>query len=147
SAPVAIINDTLAQQFFHARSPVGSRMRLADGEKAPREVQIVGVVGDVKHFGLEKEATMEVYVPIGQVPDQTTIWLANNMYWVILTTGEPLASAHAVQREIGAVDPTVPASFVRSMDQWLGGTLAPRRFNLQLIGSFSVAALLLAVVG
>jgi ABC-type antimicrobial peptide transport system permease subunit len=122
-------------------------MRLDDGSKAPREVQIVGVVGDVKHFGLEKEATMEVYVPIGQVPDQTTIWLANNMYWVIRTDGEPLASARAVQREIAAVDPAVPASFVRSMDQWLGGTLAPRLFNLQLVAAFSAAALLLAIVG
>jgi predicted permease len=147
SAPVAIINETLAQQYFYARNPLGSRMRLADGEKAPREVEIVGVVGDVRHFGLEKEATMEVYVPIAQVPDQTTIWLANNMYWVILTAGEPLASAHAAQQEIAAVDPAVPASFVRSMDQWLEGTLVSRRFNLELVAAFSLAALLLAIVG
>src|SRR5262249_15874029 len=75
AAPVVIINETFAQQYFRARNPVGSRMRLADGEKLPREVQIVGVVGNVRHFGLEKEATMEVYVPIAQVPDPTTIWL------------------------------------------------------------------------
>jgi putative ABC transport system permease protein len=147
AAPVAIINETLARQYFHGRNPVGTRMRLDDGLKTPREVQIVGVVGDVKHFGLETEATLEVYVPIGQVPDQTTIWLANNMYWVILADGEPLASARAVQHAIAAVDPGVPASFVRSMDQWLGGTLAPRRFNLQLVAAFSMAALLLAIVG
>ena len=147
SASVAIINETFARQYFHARDPVGRRMRLDDGEKTPRDVEIVGVVGDVRHFGLEKEATIEAYVPIGQVPDPTTIWLANNMYWVVLTDGEPLASARAVQHEIAAVDPAVPASFVRSMDQWLGGTLAARRFNLRLVGAFSVAALLLAVVG
>jgi putative ABC transport system permease protein len=147
SAPVAIINETFARQYFHGREPVGSRMRLADGEKIPREVRIVGVVGDVRHFGLEKEATIEVYVPIGQVPDPTTIWLANNMYWVVQTDGAPLAAANAVRREIAAVDPAVPASFVRSMDQWLGGTLASRRFNLQLVGAFAVSALLLAVVG
>jgi putative ABC transport system permease protein len=147
SAPVAIINETFARQYFHGREPVGSRMRLADGEKIPREVRIVGVVGDVRHFGLEKEATIEVYVPIGQVPDPTTIWLANNMYWVVQTDGAPLAAANAVRREIAAVDPAVPASFVRSMDQWLGGTLASRRFNLQLVGAFAASALLLAVVG
>ncbi len=147
SAPVAIINQTFAREFFHGRDPIGSRMRLDDGEKVPREVQIVGVVGDVRHFGLEKEATIEVYVPIGQVPDPTTIWLANNMYWVMLTSGDPLASANAVRRELAAVDPAVPASFVRSMDQWMGGTLASRRFNLQLVGAFAAAALLLAVVG
>jgi putative ABC transport system permease protein len=86
-------------------------------------------------------------VPIGQVPDPTTIWLANNMYWVIQTDGAPLAAANAVRREIAAVDPAVPASFVRSMDQWLGGTLASRRFNLQLVAAFAGAALLLAVIG
>jgi putative ABC transport system permease protein len=147
SAPVAIINETFARQYFHGRSPAGSRMRLDDGEKVPREVQIVGVAGDVRHFGLEKEATLEVYVPIGQVPDSTTVWLANNMYWVIQTDGEPLASANAIRREIAAVDPTVPASFVRSMAQWMAGTMAPRRFNLQLVTVFAAAALLLAVIG
>jgi putative ABC transport system permease protein len=144
---VVIINETFARQYFHGRSAAGSRMRLDDGEKVAREVQIVGVTGDVRHFGLEKEATLEVYVPIGQVPDPTTVWLANNMYWVIQTDGEPLASANAIRREIAAVDPTVPASFVRSMDQWMAGTIAPRRFNLQLATVFAGAALLLAVIG
>jgi putative ABC transport system permease protein len=144
---VAIINETLARQFFDGRDPIGRRMRLDDGEKVPREVLIVGVVGDVRHFGLEKEATIEVYVPIGQVPDPTTIWLANNMYWVVQTDGDPLAAANAVRREVAAVDPGVPASFVRSMDQWLGSTLAARRFNLRLVSAFAAVALLLAIVG
>jgi putative ABC transport system permease protein len=91
--------------------------------------------------------TSEAYVPIAQVPDQTTIWLANNMYWVVHTDGAPLAVASTVRREIAAVDPAVPASFVRSMDQWMAGTLAPRRFNLQLVAAFAAAALLLATVG
>ena len=147
AAPVAIVNETFARQFFQGRDPVGSRMRLDDGEKVPREVQIVGVVGNVRHFGLEQEATIEVYVPIGQVPDPTTVWLANNMYWVVQTAGDPLAMAQAVRREIAAVDPDVPGSFGRSMDQWMGGTLAARRFNLQLVGAFATTALLLAVVG
>jgi putative ABC transport system permease protein len=147
SEPVAIVNETLARQFFQGADPIGRRMRLEDGENVPREVQIVGVAGDVRHFGLEREATIEVYVPIGQVPDPTTIWLANNMYWVVQTDGNPLAMASAVRREIAAVDRDVPGSFVRSMDQWLGGTLAARRFNLQLVGAFASAALLLTVVG
>jgi putative ABC transport system permease protein len=147
SAPVAIINETFARQFFAGRDPVGSRMHLDDGEKLPREVQIVGVVGDVRHFGLEREATIEVYVPIGQVPDPTTIWLANNMYWVLLTDGTPLTAAGPARREIASVDAAVPASFVRSMDQWMEGTLAPRLFNLRLVQAFAAAALLLSVVG
>lgn len=147
SAPVAIINETFARQFFSGRRAVGSRMRLVDGEDVPRDVLIVGVVGNVRHFGLEREATVEVYVPIGQVPEPTTIYLANNMYWVIATERDPLAAANAVRHEITAVDAAVPATFVRSMDQWMGDTVAPRRFNVRLVGAFAAAALLLAVVG
>jgi predicted permease len=145
--PVAIVNATFARLYFGAGSAVGRRMRLADGGKMPREVEIVGVVGDVRHFGLEKEVTLEAYVPLGQVPDPTTIWLANNMYWVLHTDGSPLALANTVRREISAVDPTVAASFVRSMEQWMAGTLAPRRFNLQLVAAFAASALVLAMVG
>jgi putative ABC transport system permease protein len=88
-----------------------------------------------------------VYVPIGQVPEPTMIYLANNMYWVVATDREPLAAANAVRHEITAVDSAVPATFVRSMDQWMAETLAPRRFNVRLAGAFAAAALLLAVVG
>lgn len=147
SSPVAIINETFARQFWPGSSPIGARLRLDDGEEVARPVEVVGVIADVKHFGLEKETTLEVYVPIAQVPESTTIWLANNMYWVIETTGEPLAATSAVRREIAAVDPAVPASFVRSMDQWVGLSIAPRRFNLELVSGFAVAALLLAVIG
>jgi putative ABC transport system permease protein len=101
----------------------------------------------VKHFGLETETTIEAYVPISQVPDATTIWLANNMYWLVETEGSPLAVTNAVRREIAAVDPGVPASFVRSMDQWIGVSIAPRRFNMQLVEVFAIASLLLAVAG
>jgi putative ABC transport system permease protein len=147
SLPVAIVNETFARQYWQGASPIGSRLRLDDGEKVPRVVEVVGVIGDVKHFGLERQTTIEVYVPIAQVPDPTTIWLANNMYWVIETTGAPLAVTNAVRREIAAVDPAVPASFVRTMDQWMGVSTAARRFNLQLVAAFALATLLLATVG
>ena len=147
SAPVVIVNETFARRFWPGASAIGARIRLDDGEKTPRLVEVIGVVGDVKHFGLEREAPIEVYVPISQVPDATTIWLANNMYWVIDTAGSPLAAANAARHEIAAVDPNVPASFVRSMDQWVGGSVAPRRFNLQVIVAFACSALLLSVVG
>ena len=147
SPPVAIVSRTFARQYWADGGPIGARLRLADGEKTPREVEVVGVTGDVKHFGLERESTLEVYVPIAQVPDTTTQWLANNMYWVLETAGAPLAATNAVRQEIAAVDPAVPASFARSMDQWLGLSVAPRRFNLQLVMAFTLSALCLAVIG
>ncbi len=147
AAAVAIVNETFARQYLPGRRAVGAHLRLDDGERQPRAMEIVGVVGTVKHFGLDRESTIEIYVPIPQVPEPTTIWLANNMYWVIRTDGDPLAVANLARREIAAVDPDVPASFVRSMDQWVGRSLAPRRFNLQLVEAFAAIALLLACVG
>ena len=147
SQPVAIVNETFARQYWPDVNPIGARIRLDDGGQVPRGVEIVGVIADVKHFGLERETILEVYVPISQVPEPTTIWLANNMYWAIETSGAPLAAANAVRREIAAVDPGVPASFVRSMDQWMGASIATRRFNLQLVAAFALAALLLSIIG
>ena len=147
SQPVAIVNEAFARHYLQGRSPLGVTMRLDDGEASPRAVEIVGVVGDVKHFGLERETTIEAYVPIPQVPDRTTIWLANNMYWIVETDGAPLAVTQAVRHEVTRVDPNVPASFVRSMEQWMGASLETRRFNLAVVEAFALAALLLAVVG
>jgi putative ABC transport system permease protein len=147
TAPVAIVNETFARTYLHGRDPVGVRLRLDDGDPQPRTMDIVGVVGDVKHFGLDRETTIEIYVPMTQVPNPTTIWLANNMYWVMRTDGDPLALANSARKEIATVDPDVPASFVRSMDQWVGRSLAQRRFNLQLVEAFALLALLLAFVG
>lgn len=110
-------------------------------------MEIVGIVGDVKHFGLEAETPREFYVPLPQVPDTTSIWLANNMYWVVKTHGSPLSYARAIRREVAAVDAEVASSFVRSMDQWLAQSVDPRRFNLRVIAAFAVTALLLAVIG
>jgi len=147
AAPVAIVNETFARQYLAGRRAVGARIRLDDGERQPRAVEIVGVVGNVRHFGLDRESTIEIYVPIAQVPEPTTIWLANNMYWVIRTDGDPLAIANLARREIATVDPDVPATFVRSMDQWIGRSLGPRRFNLEMVEAFAAMALLLAFVG
>jgi putative ABC transport system permease protein len=145
--PVVIVSETFARMFLARSDALGARLRLDDGGKTPRTVHVIGVVGDVKHFGPERESPLEVYVPIPQVPEPTTIWLANNMYWVVRTEGEPLAVANAVRREIAAVDPNVPASFVRSMGDWVEASVAARRFNLQLLAAFAVAALLLAAAG
>jgi putative ABC transport system permease protein len=145
--PVVIVNERFVRHYLGGRDPIGARVRLDDGKESPRLVEVVGVVADVRHFGLESEPVIEAYVPIAQVPDQTTIWLANNMYWVIQTDGDPLGAANAVRREVAEVDSDVPASFARSMDQWMSAGLEARRFNLALVEAFAAAALLLALVG
>jgi hypothetical protein len=91
--------------------------------------------------------TPDIYVPIPQVPDVTVQWLANNMYWGVRTSGDPSALRDAFRRALRDVDPDVPASAMKTMDEALEAALAPRRLNLQLVGAFGVMALALAAAG
>lgn len=148
SEPVILVNQTLARGFWPDRSPVGLSLQLTDGgDETVRRARIVGVVGDVKHFGLETESTPDVYVPIPQVPPGTIPWLMNNMYWGVRTAVDPDTLRDAVRREIRAVDPDVPASAMRTMDEALALAVAPRRLNLWLVRLFGLAALGLAAAG
>jgi putative ABC transport system permease protein len=145
-AAVAIVSHSVAKRYWRDGNPIGTQLRVRDSD-AFRDVQIIGVAGDVRHFGLELDSPGEIYVPIPQVPDPTSVWLANNMYWVARTHGTPLAYAAALRREVASVDATVASSFVRSMDQWVAQSVDPRRFNLLVIAVFAATALLLAAIG
>lgn len=148
SEPVVLINQTLARRFWPDRSPVGKYLQLTDnGDETIRRPRIIGVVGDVKHFGLDSETTADVYVAIPQVPERTIVWLMNNMYWGLRTTVLPESVREAVRRTIRSVDADVPASAMRTMDEALALASAPRRLNLWLVRLFALAALALATAG
>ena len=147
SEPVVLINQTIANRYWQGRSAVGEYLLVRDsGDNTVRRPRIVGVVGDVKHFGLETESTADVYVAIPQVPEPSIQWLANNLYWGIRTGGDPAAVREAVRREIRAVDADVPTA-MRTMDEIMELAVAPRRLNLWLVRVFSLAALILAAAG
>jgi putative ABC transport system permease protein len=146
SQPVAIINDSFARRYWLDESPIGAHIKIDDNH-APREVEIIGVVGDVRHLGLHLDPAPETYVPISQIPDEKVSFLTNNMNWVVRTSAEPLMQAGAVRREIQSVNGSIPTSNTRSMEQFLSSSLAPSRFNLFLLGIFAIAALILASTG
>jgi putative ABC transport system permease protein len=145
-APVVLVSRTLARRFWTVPDAVGKTLVIEDSD-VPRQARIVGVVGDVKHYGLDAEVTPDIYTPIPQVPDVTVQWLANNMYWGIRTTGDPSSLRDAFRRALREVDPDVPASAMRTMDEALDLALAPRRTNLWLVRVFAALALLLAAAG
>jgi putative ABC transport system permease protein len=146
SEPVVLISRTLAQRYWTVPGALGRSLILEDSE-VPRTARIVGVVGDVKHYGLEAEVTPDVYAPIPQAPDATVQYLNNNMYWGVRTTADPAALKDAFRRALREVDPDVPASAMRTMDEVLELAVAPRRMNLWLVRTFAVLALLLAGAG
>ena len=146
--PVVLISRTLARRYWTESSAIGAEIAVEDdAPRPPRRARVVGVVGDVKHYGLDAELTPDIYVPIPQVPDATVQWLANNMYWGVRAKGSASALREAFRRALRDTDPDVPASAVKTMDEALAAALAPRRLNLRLVGAFAALALALAAAG
>lgn len=144
--PVVLVSRMLAARYWTIGDAVGHTVVIEDAD-TPRLARIVGVVGDVKHYGLDAEVTPDVYSPIPQVPNQTVQWLTNNMYWGVRTSGDPDTLREGFRRALREVDPDVPASQVKTMEQALGAALRPRRTNLWLVRAFAIVALLLAGAG
>ena len=134
--PVAIINQTMARRFWPGEDPVGRKFVTGPWGPNPVYSTIVGVAGDVKNFGLDSEPGMDLYFPS----------LAPN-FLVVKTAGDAAALAGAVRREIQAVDPDLPISDVRTMDDVLAESAHSRRWTMVLLAVFAGLALLLALIG
>jgi putative ABC transport system permease protein len=145
--PVALISQNLARRHWPQGSPLGARLRINDNNQGPRPVEVVGVVGDVKHLSLDGEPAPHIYLPVHQTHEDGVAWLTNTQYWMLRTTVDPLTLSAAARREIQAVDRKAPASNIRTMEQYLAASVAPRRFNLRLLSIFAAAALILAATG
>jgi predicted permease len=147
SVDVAVVNKTLADRLFPGRDPVGSRLRIEPGARIDQMVEIVGVAGDVKHFGLDGAPTLDLYVPFAQLPEPSVVWIRNNQFWVVRTVVDPLSLTAAARAALAAADPDVPAAAVRTLAQAIDGTLAARRFNAWIVALFGYAALALTACG
>jgi putative ABC transport system permease protein len=145
--PALLINQQIAQRFFPDRNPVGEHLTIDDNNEGPRTLEIVGVVGDVRQFEPENSPTFDIYLPLGQAHADNVDFLRNNLHLVMRTATDPLAIAESVKREIQVIDRDIPVSGVRTMEQSLAVIIAPRRFNLLLLGVFAAVALLLAAAG
>jgi putative ABC transport system permease protein len=120
---------------------------LNDNDSGPRDAEVVAIIHDVKDRGLETPSSFDIYIPIRQTPEDSIAWLQNYQHWVLRTRNDPLAVAGTFRRQVREVDAGVATSNTRSMDQYYSMTIAPRRFNLQLLSIFAIAALALALAG
>jgi len=136
--PVVIVNQTMAERFWPNEDPVGNRV-LGLTDKYEWQ-EIVGVVGDVKHGGLESASEFQTYVPYLQVPSP---WMGI----VVRTTSEPASLASSVSHQIYAVDKEQPVVKVRTMEKILADSIADRRASVFLMGLFAGLACLIAAVG
>ena len=140
SAPVVVINETLAQRIWPGEDPIGKRLKAGYPESDEPWREVIGLVNDVKFNGVERETSMQTYLPYSQEP-RTGVGL------VVRTHGNALAVAASVEEAIHSIDNDLTAYSIWTMDQLLGNSLSQRRLTLVLLGSFAVLALLLAAVG
>jgi uncharacterized membrane protein YeaQ/YmgE (transglycosylase-associated protein family) len=151
SAPVAIINETMARRWWPNTSPIGHYVRVDEKlgpqpPEAPREV--VGVVSDIHEKGLARPAPPTVFVPMSQVPDNITAF-TNNAFLtsILIRTSGHVDPTRQIQSVIHSVSPDLPVASVRPFREVVRQSLAEPRFIVLLTTAFSGLALLLTAVG
>jgi putative ABC transport system permease protein len=145
TAPVVVINETLARRFWANQDPVGQRIRWATGFPIYDEPlhTVVGVAADVKSTGLDKPEPPAIYEAFTQ---RRFSWLRWNSF-VLRTRGDPQSFARIVRQELTAVDPLQPIYQVAALDEVISQSVAARRFHTGLIDLFAALALALCSVG
>ena len=140
SRHVAVINETMAKKLFPDEDPIGKRMTFDRRDKNPDWYEIVGIVGDVKHYGLDQATTMQTYEPYTQ---QTSPY----MTLVVRTAGDPAGLSGAIRSEVLNLDKEQPVTSIKTLDQLFTTSFAQQQFSMLLLGVFAAVALVLAAVG
>jgi putative ABC transport system permease protein len=144
TAPVVVVNETLAQQYLNgADKSVGVRLQMF----GPNPMEVVGVVGAVRHTGLDAEPQPEAYLLSNQLPGNARFGRAGPTALVVRTSGDPLSVVPFLRRAVLEVDHDVPLDSVMTMEARLSASVAAPRFYAVLLGLFALVALLLAAVG
>jgi putative ABC transport system permease protein len=140
ASKVALISESCARSQFPHEDPIGKHIQLGGRHDDKEWLTIVGIVGDVRQYGLDRPSTMEAYLT--QAQD-----LSFGYNLVTRTTTDPLRLEKAVRAAFFAVDPTQPVYQVHPLEDYLSDTLAARTFTLALLALFGLLALALAAIG
>jgi len=137
---VAVVDESLAQDFWPGQDAVGKRLHFGGLQSKSPWMTVVGVVRHVRNRTLEARSRVEVYAPEDQVP-------FGDMSLAVRTAGDPASLAPTIQREVAAIDPSLPVFHVRTMTEVMGESVQRRRLGLILLEVFAGLALVLAGVG
>jgi putative ABC transport system permease protein len=146
SEPVLMINETFARRHFANVDPIGQQLCVACEYGDPAIRRVIGVVNETKQRSLSEMPPITVFIPIAQASENVKEIVRQSSF-VIRTTGNPLLLSPAIQNEARKLDPALPVRHLNSLEQLIGRSVAPQRFNLSLLGSFAGLGLLLAAVG
>jgi predicted permease len=138
---VVIIDERLAREYWPGQDPIGKRLRRGGIDSSNPWLEVVGVVGRIKHDSLESDPRIAFYLPHTQYP-------ARPMNVVIRSaTTFPKGVAKIAKKVIRSVDPALPMYSLRTMEEYVALSLARQRFTAMLLGVFAVFALVLAAIG
>jgi predicted permease len=133
---VAVVNESFARRYFGDEDPIGRRV-TGDGET--EWITIVGVVGDVRQYGLDREPTAELYQPFAQSPGWGSV--------LVRTRSEPGAAAALLTRAVHSIDPEQPVDRIRTLEEVRRDSVASPRVTAMLLGVFALVALLITAAG
>jgi putative ABC transport system permease protein len=142
--PVAVINETMARQYWPKENAVGKRFKNGPADSRHPLVEIVGVVADVRQMGVDKPAKAEMYFPYRQIRSHA-FYAPRDL--VIRAKVEPTSLVASVREAIHAVDPNQSLSNIRTMDAVIGEHTRTRQMGMSLLTAFAALAVLLAMLG
>jgi putative ABC transport system permease protein len=135
---VVVINDSMAHQFWGSKNPIGERLHF-DG---PIWRTVIGVVGDVRHEGLDGEPSAEMYMPVDQAAN-----LESGPTIVVRTALDSSAAAATVREAISGINREFPVDSIETMGQLLSRSIAQPRFRTTILMAFSILAMVMASIG
>jgi len=145
TAGVVLINNTMARRFWPNEDPIGKRIKA--GFDDSQWCTIAGIIGDVKHTGLDADVNAEMYYQYLQVPPALMSFVEGTMTLVLRTNADPGSTTAAARNEVRKLDGDLAVFNVKTMDDLVAGSLARPRFRTMLLGVFAGVALMLAAIG
>jgi putative ABC transport system permease protein len=141
---VVVINESAARRYWPNEDPIGQRISLGASDDWR---EIVGIVGDTRHEGLDAETDPAGYLPQHQVFLSLGNGFERTMTVVARTSGDAASMTSVLRTAVASIDPQLPIGLVRTMDDLIGDSIAPRRLNFVLVSVFAVVALVLTAAG
>lgn len=141
SVEVAVVNQEAADRFFPGESPLGKRFHLGNPGEEAQWIEVVGVVGNTRNRGLDIRPQPEIYGSTHQIPG------GNQFFVLVRSDDDPRSLVPVIRQTVASMDPDQPVYAIRTMEEVLSGTMAPKRIAALSISFFAAFALLLASVG
>jgi predicted permease len=146
--PVTVIDEQFAKLYFHGQDPIG---RFVNLDIINMKVQVVGVVGHIKQWGLDRDATSalqaQCYLSVAQLPDSLLSVFSHGVRMVVRTHGAPVSTMDEIRRKLAGVNSDMVVYGTETMSDVISDSLSAQRFAMILLGVFAGLAMVLASIG